>query len=208
MIDLACLVADKNMEAAVQAILARPEAMGIRAIDREYFVHPRRDPGCFHESAEILRGYRDRASHALVLLDHAWDGAPGETGEALEQLLGQALANEFDRDWVEPVVIDPELEVWVFSDSPHVAAALGWADTSANLTGANLRTALQEHGFWPEGTEKPSDPKAAVHFALRAARKPRSSSIYRELGDRVSLERCRDRAFLRFKRLLASWFPR
>ena len=32
MIDLFCLVADKNMEAAVSSLLDRPESLGIRSI--------------------------------------------------------------------------------------------------------------------------------------------------------------------------------
>ena len=44
MIDLVCLLADKSIEAAMDAVLRRPEALGIRAIEFETVVHPRRDP--------------------------------------------------------------------------------------------------------------------------------------------------------------------
>jgi hypothetical protein len=52
MSELICLVADKNMEAVMQGHFTRPQALGIRAIQHEVVVHPRRDPGCFHEAAE------------------------------------------------------------------------------------------------------------------------------------------------------------
>ena len=71
MIDLFCLVADKSMEATISGLLDRPESLGIRRITRETVVHDRRDPGCFHYAADFLRGYRSRANHALVILDHA-----------------------------------------------------------------------------------------------------------------------------------------
>lgn len=38
-------------------------------------------------------------------------------------------------------------------------------------------------------------------------RKPRSSSMYRELAARVSFAACEDRAFRKPKALLAQWFP-
>jgi len=203
MIDLVCLVADKNMESVMQEVLARPDALGIRPIESEILRHPRKDPGCFHEAPEILRGYQGRARHALVLLDLAWEGAPESTGEALERRLEQGLSRELGQGWARPIVIAPELEVWVFSDSPHVQVSLGWADREPGL-----RAALRDRHLWADGDLKPQDPKAAVEWALREVRKPRSSSIYRELAARVSVGRCQDRAFLRLREMLAQWFPR
>ena len=43
--------------------------------------------------------------------------------------------------------------------------------------------------------------------ALRAAKKPRSSSLYRQIGERASLSRCTDEAFLELKDTLIGWFP-
>ena len=43
--DLIILVADKNMEFAVRGILTRLEALGIRDITYDLYVHPERDPG-------------------------------------------------------------------------------------------------------------------------------------------------------------------
>lgn len=201
MIDLVCLVADKSIEAAIDGVLRRPQAIGIRAIRFESVVHPRRDPGCFHEPGEILAGYADRASHALVVLDHAWVGAPADSGAELERLLDESLRRLGPAEWAQAVVIDPELEVWAFSESPHVAAALGWTGSMEDL-----RAALGDEGLWNQHHRKPEDPKAAVDWVLRRAKRPRSSSIFRELSTKVSLERCEDRSFLRLTGLLRGWF--
>jgi len=198
MIDLVCLAADKNIEAAIAGILGRSSSLGIREVQLETIVHPNRDPGCFHQSGELLTGYRDRATHALIVLDQAWEGAPAETGEELEERLERSLGLG---DWARAVVIEPELEAWVFSESPHVAIALGWQ------TGMDsLRDALAAQDLWLAQHAKPQDPKAAVDWALRRARKPRSSSLFRDLALRVGLSHCHDRAFLRLKGLLVSWF--
>ena len=202
MIDLFCLVADKNMEAAISALLERPESLGIRRIEREIVVHAYRDPGCFHHAADYLRGYRSRANHALVILDHAWDGVPANTAAEVESQLETRLQRDDIGGWARAVVIEPELEAWVFSDSPHVGAALGWAGSSPAL-----REALAHQNLWPTEVNKPDDPKKAMEWALRQRKLPRSSSIYREMASKVSTQSCTDRAFQRLRGLLQGWFP-
>ncbi len=202
MIDLVCLVADKNMEAAISALLMRPESLAIRPITNEILVHPHRDPGCYNQAQDLLRGFRGSAEHALVVLDHAWDGTPDKSGARVEELLGSKLREAGMADWALPVVIEPELEVWIFSDSPHLAPALGWTGREPNL-----RQALASQDLWKEGALKPVDPKAALEWALREVRKPRSSSIYRNLATRISTRRCQDRSFLRLRKQLQLWFP-
>lgn len=201
-LDLVALVADNNMQAAVSGLLTRPRALGIRQIDHKVLVHPRRDPGCFGEASELLRGFQNCAQHALVILDRAWEGAPQQSAAALESQLENALAREFGRTWARAVVIDPELETWVFAQSPHVDEILGWAGRKRSL-----REELSNAGLWAPQAAKPADPKRAVEYALRIAGKSRSSSIYRQLAVKVTLQGCQDRAFRRLKNLLREWFP-
>jgi len=49
-----------------------------------------------------------------------------------------------------------------------------------------LREALAANDLWPKDQAKPHDPKATVDWALQRAKKPRSSSLYRELAGRVT----------------------
>src|SRR6266542_2862642 len=111
--DLVCLAADKNIEAAVRGLLARPEALDIRDVTYDVFVHPRRDPGCYHEAHVFLRAFRRDYAHALVVFDRAWEGAPAQEAALLEGAVRERLGTD---DWADVVVIDPELEVWVWSD--------------------------------------------------------------------------------------------
>lgn len=200
MIDLVCLVADKNMEAAITAILNRSGSFRVRSFVFEVVVHPHRDPGCFFQSFEILAGYRGSARNALVVLDLKWPGSPAASGEALSEMLEASLQQKNLFPWARVLVIAPELEAWVFSDSPHVGEALGWDSPQ-------LRSALAEARLWPEGLAKPPDPKTAVEWALKSKRKPRSSAIYRDLASRVSLQRCEDSSFLRLRQILREMFP-
>jgi hypothetical protein len=99
-------------------------------------------------------------------------------------------------------VIEPELEVWVWSDSPQVDVSLGWGRHSTNL-----RTWLSNKGFWPNENRKPPRPKECLLEALREVRVRRSAAIYRQLAESVSLERCQDPTFNELKEILKSWFP-
>jgi hypothetical protein len=100
------------------------------------------------------------------------------------------------------VVIDPELESWVWSDSPEVEKTLGWTGRTPVL-----RSWLNENGFLEAGVAKPARPKEALEAILRVVRKPRSSAIYQELARSVSLKRCVDAAFARLRATLQGWFP-
>lgn len=98
-------------------------------------------------------------------------------------------------------MIDPELETWVWSESPHVDAALGWSGRSPDL-----RSWLTERGWLDSGNPKPRRPKEAVEKALWAIRKARSSAIYAQLARKVTVSGCVDPAFSKLKATLQTWF--
>ena len=115
-----------------------------------------------------------RASHALVVFDREGSGHESDPVSDLEEEVTRRLAAAGWGDRAAAIAIDPELEVWVWSDSPHVDRCLGWEGEQPSL-----RAWLEEQGMWPPGEPKPQDPKLAVELALRRARKPRSSALYR-----------------------------
>jgi hypothetical protein len=198
--DLLCLAADRNIEAVLHGLLGRSEALGLSDVTVDVLVHPRRDPGCYHEAHEFLRPFRDGYRHALVIFDRDWEGAPAQDALMLEQDVRLRLGSD---GWADVVVIDPEIEVWVWSDSPHVDDCLGWRDRNPDL-----RTWLSKQALWNAGQPKPDDPKEAVERALRAVKIPRSSAIYRNLARRASVRRCTDDSFARFRERLGTWFPK
>jgi hypothetical protein len=82
--DLVCAVPDKNTEAAIRGLLGRPEAIGIRRLAFDIWVHPRRDPGLFREGVEFLRSVQADYQHGLLLTGAG--GSGGVTEEAREFL--------------------------------------------------------------------------------------------------------------------------
>ena len=201
--DLVVLVPCKDMKAAVCGLLSRPQALNLRPLRSDVFVHPERDPGCFRRGHDFLRPMAGRYAHGLVMFDRDGCGQERKSPESLEQLVTTRLASSGWHDRAAAIVLDPELEVWVWSDSPEVDRCLGWQGRQPNL-----RTWLQQdEDVWLEGAAKPKDPKEAVERALYHVRKPRSSAIYEQLAEAVSLRRCTDPAFSKFRQLLAEWFP-
>jgi hypothetical protein len=198
--DLIVLVADKNMEAAFKGLLSRTQAFGVRQFSFDIFVHPYRDPGCRLEGANFLRHFARQYQYGLIVYDREGSGG-SESRELLEELGESKLQQIGWEGRGKVIVIDPELEVWVWKRSPHLANALGWTE------GENvLRNWLVQQGFAQDETAKPHRPKEAMEAALRQVKKPRSSSIYQQIAERVSLQGHVEPAFLKLRTLLLAWF--
>ncbi|HWE95148.1 MAG TPA: hypothetical protein VG269_14370 [Tepidisphaeraceae bacterium] len=200
--DLIVLTACKNAQFAVKGILSRGASLGIRQIEVEFIVHPQKDPGCVKSAHDLLRAQSKRFDYALVVFDLEGCGVYDKTPDELAEEVRGALQNSGWANRAEVVVISPELEIWVWSDSPEVQNVLGWAGRIPTL-----RQWLVDMGFL--GTleqQKPSRPKEAVEASLMEAAISRSSALYLELAEKVSLKRCTDPAFVKLKRTLENWF--
>jgi hypothetical protein len=201
--DLVVLVADLDMRLTIEALLRRPPSFDIKAVSYEIFSHPERDPGCFRKAPAFLAPFSGQYRYALVLFDRHGCGRDEATREELEQDVENRFAATDWRDRVAAIAIDPELEIWVWSDSPKVDRVLGWTGRNPSLR----EWLKEEKKLWPVGSPKPDDPKTAMKSALRNVRKPLSSSLFRNLADTVSVHRCTDPAFDKFKATLSRWFP-
>lgn len=200
--DLVALVADTDTEQVLHALLQRSDSLGSRRIDYQLWVHPRRDPGCRVEAAAFLRAHTDRYGHALVVFDHEGSGTR-EPRDELERRLEDDLARTgWSSGSARVVVIEPELERWVWTASPHTLAFLGWTGSSADLD-AELSAAGLERG--PEG--KPLRPKEAVEHIWKRTRTSKSAARFGKLAGQTSLMACRDASFVRLRDALRAWFP-
>jgi hypothetical protein len=201
--DLVVLVADSTMEAMVSEALKRNDALGIRPVDHEIIRHPKRDPGCYSDSVSYLRGYQKRFLHAVVLLDCAFSGAPLGGRVAIEKSMNELFHRAEMSEWAYPIAIDPELENWVWVDSPHLAAAIGW-DTQKLQS---PRLWLEEKGLWASGSPKPAFPKEALEATCRECCIPFSAAIHKRVARTVTLRKCDDPAFQALISKLELWFP-
>lgn len=201
-LDLVALVPGKDDRETLDGLLSKRQAsLGIRPLRYEILVHPRRAPGCFRESADILSTFLGTARHALVVFDHEGSGQESRDVNEIAADVRQRLAMSGWDDRAEVLVIEPELEIWLWTPSPHLDEALGWKGHAPTL-----RAWLTSKGFWPVDAPKPTRPKEAMRAALREAQVRPSSSIFRRVAERVSVDACTDPAFGRLQGLLRGWF--
>ena len=200
--DLVVLVADKDMEQTLKGLLGRPQALAIREIDFQVYPHPGKDGGCRTQGVTFLRNFCQQFEHALLLFDREGSGGEAELSEQLEDELERGLRKNGWSDRGAVIVIDPELEIWVWSDSSEVDQVTGWASRIPSL-----RDWLVEEEFLENPESKPERPKEAFRHALRHVRKQPSSALFRMLSERVSFRRCQDRAFAKLKQKLQEWYP-
>ncbi|MGA2260512.1 MAG: hypothetical protein ABSH28_03645 [Acidobacteriota bacterium] len=201
--DLIILVADKKMEAAIEGALARKEALGIRSVSCEIERHSEKDCGCRTNGVEFLSIFARQYEHALLIFDYEGCGAEATPIEELESKLRADLGRCGWEDRADVVIINPELEIWVWSDSPWVDEIMGWKGRVPKLR----QWLRQKHlDYWPESTVKPSRPKEAFESALREVRKIPSASLFKRLAENVSFNSCTDPAFAKFKTTLQKWF--
>jgi hypothetical protein len=198
--DLALLAADKTIETGVTTLFGRHESMGCAPFTFKSFVHVARDPGCFRRAPEFLAPLVNDYAHAIVVFDLEGSGSTDLRGN-VENAIEHRLAAAGWGNRAACVVVDPEIENWVWTDSPHVGICLGWENEK------QLRIWLQEHGWWPARATKPTRPKEALQAVLRMTGQPRSSALYGRLAERVSLSRCDDLAFMKMRDMLRGWFP-
>lgn len=199
--DLFILVADKNAEYALKGALVRHEALGIRPIQFEIRPHVGRDGGARKSGAEVLALQRRQYHHGLLVLDFEGSGTDKPNALSLENELDDKLTNVWDKA-AKAIVIEPELDIWVWGSDKAVENAIGWPP------GKGVREWLREKGFAFDGNEKPVRPKEALYAALNIPRQPRSSALYRHIASSISLARCKDAAFIRLRNQLLAWFPK
>ncbi len=201
--DLVVLAADRHMQSALSRLLrSRTAALRMRDVASDVFAHPQHDPGCAREGVSFLARFAGAYEHGLLVFDHEGSGKEQTPPETLQHDLDESFAQSEWGDSAKAIVVDPELEAWVWSRSPHVATVVGWTDQSVSLPDW-----LLSEGFLRPGETKPRRPKEALEAALRRARMPHSAALFDQLAARVSVERCQDRSFRDLKATLRKWFP-
>jgi len=200
--DLIVIVADSEMEFVVQNLLERHQALGIRKITFDIKRHVQRDAGCLTDCHNYLREDIHHYRYGMVLFDREGCGRELHSSSDIEEEVEDRLAINGWRDRCTVIVIDPELEAWVWSDSPVVDDVFGWRDRNPPLR----EWVQSKTPYWSAEKIKPERPKEALRSAMKEVRQPFSSVLFADLAKNVSLERCIDSSFGKFKDVLRSWF--
>ena len=202
--DLIILAADKDLTTALKALLKRDKSLDIRPLTFDIFTEPGHDPACANEGVQFLEKFHGQFYHALLMFDYEGSGLEQTcTSAELEVKLNRQFADGAWGNAAKALLLNPELEAWVWSDSPHVPEIIGW-----NETQPPFNTWLVQKGWIAQGQTKPTHPKEAFDAALYAARQPHSASLFGRLAEEVGFKRCTDPSFANFCKTLRGWFPR
>ena len=180
----------------------RQAALGIRSIEFTIMRHLQRDPGCRRQAVSAARSYVNDHNYALVLFDKVGSGDEGAERQCIQNAVEEGLRRNGWENRSKAIVIEPELETWVWSTSANVGKVLGWNEG----TGV-LRDWLREHHLWPDDEAKPPDPKLALKRAMKVKNRSPTAATFMTLARKVGLSRCKDPAFREVRETLQGWFP-
>jgi hypothetical protein len=201
--DLVVSVADSYQEKVMEALLPRiPISSGTRAFSYELIRNLGNDPGSYNDSHDLLRSYSKDYHYALVVFDYEGSGIEGEkTREEGERDVEKLLAINGWNQRNAVIIIEPELENWMWIDNRHVHDAIGWERPES------LYNWARDKSLMSISDSKPTRPKETLEEALRISGTSKSSAIYKKIAANVSYKRCTDPAFLKLLAKLQEWFP-
>lgn len=203
--DLLVLVADADMREIMRGVLGRSDGVSVRRLDFDVQVHPQRDGGCRTGAATYLRPHFRRFRYCVVVFDRHGCGSR-DSREDIQRAVEVDLARNGWGDRSKVVVIEPELEAWIWGDLKAASKHVGWPGGHTAL-----REWLAAEGHWPRGQDKPCDPKRAMQEAMSRSplqRQPRRSArVFRKIAESARFDGCRDAAFNELRTTLETWFP-
>ena len=202
-------VVDTNMAEAFKGFLSRPQfhqSLGCGAFEFDSLqdiarAEGKTDGGLWRHAGGLCKGYLQTHRKLVVCLDRDFGGSPGQAKIRLD-IEGQLVAVGWQPGDFKVLVIDPELEQWIWQPNINVDQALGH---KGNMS---LRLELQASGDWPAGQAKPTNPKEVLESIVKKnLRGNRSSALYSKITSKVSVNNCQDGEFQALRQQLQVWFP-
>jgi hypothetical protein len=206
-------LADQHMEAGFRAFFARDNWHHVLGCSR-FGVDPesprdiyRRgghtDCGIWKHAHNNLLPFKDDYRYAVIVLDA--DFEPHLGAEKLrEDITKNMLGAGWPADSFCVVVIDKELEAWLWAPNVNVARAFGHSDFD------QMREALAKKNLWNAGAPKPNDLKAARNLAAKLGGKKTGGPIFRGVFEGISrraCDLCEEKGFIAMRQALRNWFP-
>lgn len=194
--DCVFFVADKTMGETFRGFLGRADRdqqLGCGPFEfdpgEDVFVAAgQNDPGLWTRANELLRPFLATHHKAVVALDCAWVGSPGQAA-IRDRIVQQLLGSGWDADRFVVIAIDPELEEWIWQDSPIVEKELRHPGPES------LRLSLSQRGLWPANRSKPPSPKEVFLQVQEENRVKKSSAVFKRIAAAAPIVACSDPEF-------------
>ena len=188
------LVADGTMEQMLKSFLSHGSLEGRLGCQTFDFVsqdvvvdvkNGNTDGGIHRRAHALLHPFLRSHQNAVVMLDKNFGGRL-PAAVVREEIRNNLLHNGWSAECVEVIVIDPELEVWLWQrGNPHIAREFRYNGS------VSLEEFLEAEGLWPSATLKPAKPKEAAGVLLQRYRAGPRIVVYRPyrreyIGQRLS----------------------
>ena len=200
--DLVIVTADQDAEFTVKRLLQRELSMfDIAPFTWDVIRHTGRDSGCRVRSKDLLRDLQSSYRYAIVVFD--FEGCEPPRGQTKEQVATLVESDLGANGWAgrcKAVLIDPELENWIWMRHDRMAQAIRWEGQQ------ELYGWLEERALVGPGQAKPPRPKESLHKVLRQRQVRPSASQFDAIAAVAPLRQCTDPAFLELIGTLATWF--
>jgi hypothetical protein len=193
-------------------------------VEKDIRVHPGHDCGVWSDPQMVLFAERKNYAKALIILDEAWEGAP-KAENLVSDIEKRAQAEgQWERDRFEVVLIQPELEAWIWQRNIHVAEAFEFPGSDGGLwelltvQSLALDKRTKKHLFvnldplndvaaWPKNEAKPKNPKGVVEAVSAHCQSGPASGVFNEISAKVGVKHCVDGSFHKLRDALRGWFP-
>lgn len=201
--DLVIVTADQDAEFTVRRLLQRDLwHFNIGPFTADVIRHPGRDSGCRVRCKDLLRDMQQSYQKAIVLFD--FEGCEPPRGHTKQRVAQDVTAELSANGWADRcrvILIDPELENWIWMRSDRMAQAIRWSGAQ------ELYGWLEERQLVGADQAKPPRPKESLHRVLRQRQIRPSASQFDAIAQVAPLRQCTDPAFLDLIGTLATWFP-
>lgn len=201
--DLIILVADQDTKNLLDGLLPRVHKIEkFREFTFDIKVHINRDNGVLTNGVSFLRNFLSTHCFAIAIFD--FEGCGRENSQTR-----YAIEDNFENDLVKngwttsncaSIVIEPEIESWIWVKSPHLPNAIDWSLSD------NVYKWLEDNKYISVGQVKPSRPKEAFEAALRVCSVARSPSLYKAIASKASYKHCQDVSLWKLIETLRRWF--
>lgn len=196
--DLLVLVADKSIEMTIDTLLnKRKKAIGIREIIFEIKRHPQHDSGVFRHGLELISTLKKQYEKFLLIFDYKGCGAQEDPSAIRNRLLENGKRYGFSDNDLEIIIINPELETWIWKSYTKLAGLVGKSKRDIEQF---LRDVLKND----QG--KPAEPQEAFEKLLSKFGKQKSASNFSWLAEKIGLRGCQDQSFQQLLECLRKWF--
>jgi hypothetical protein len=201
--DLIVVAADRAAQVMLIELLDRfPLALGLRPFTYEVIVHENRDPGCYTMGVEKLDLKAKEFEYCILIFDHEGCGAEHKSPPEIEIELEKQLTKGLWTDRNAVIVIEPELENWVWTNSIHTSAAIGWGNDREGL-----RSWLVAKAWLEPNEEKPKRPKEAMEASHKfKLNTPITSDTFQSIAAKASFKSCTSPSFQKFRSTITTWF--